>query len=87
MATTNKQIIESCRIEYNIPFDLIINTFASWSASGYKIKKGEKALFITKIWKPCKKSVVADDGTKTETKKLILVNAAFFSVLQVERKQ
>lgn len=87
MATTNKQIIESCRIDYNIPVDLIINTFAAWNAAGYKIKKGEKALFITKIWEPCKKSVVADDGTKTETKKLLLVNAAFFSILQVERKQ
>ena len=87
MATTNKQIIESCRIDYNIPFDLVIDTFASWSYHGYKIKKGEKALFITKIWKPCKKSVVTEDGTKTETKKLLLVNAAFFSILQVERKQ
>lgn len=45
--------------------------FFSENATGYKIKKGEKALFVTKIWKPCKKSVVTDDGTKTETKKII----------------
>jgi hypothetical protein len=85
MAVTNKEIIADCRLIYGIPFDLVINTFAGWQYLGYRIKKGEKALFSTKIWKPCKKKCTNENGETITTKKLLLVNAAFFSVKQVEK--
>lgn len=59
-----------------------VNTYAGWQRNGYTVRRGEKATFKTKIWKPCK---VKDEETKETGKKLIMVNAAFFTASQVEK--
>ena len=52
MALTNFEIIESNIILHGITEE--VDTYAGWSRNGYKVKRGSKALFKTKIWKPCK---------------------------------
>lgn len=85
MATTNKEILLNCRLEYSIPLDLVIDTYAGWRFKGWQVKRGEKALFTTKIWKPCKQKKINENGDIIQTKKLLLVNASFFSREQVEK--
>jgi len=58
-----------------------VDTYPGWKASGYQVKKGSKAVFKTKIWKPCK---VKNEKTGEKEKKLLLVNASFFTESQVE---
>ena len=59
-----------------------VDTYPGWNAAGYQVKKGSKAVFQTKIWKPCK---IKDPKSGEKEKKLILVNASFFSLSQVEK--
>lgn len=59
-----------------------VDTYAGWKRNGYTVKRGEKATFKTKIWKPCN---VKDKDTDETEIKLILVNAAFFTASQVEK--
>lgn len=56
-----------------------VDTYAGWKNRGMQVQKGQKALFATKIWKPCKPKKNADE----ETEKLILVKANFFGASQV----
>ena len=87
MAMTNKEIIMMERVLNNIDFDLEINTYAGWNRQGYTINKGSKALFTTKIWKPCK-SKKQEDGQQKNN--MYLVKASYFSqdqVTKVEQKQ
>ena len=94
---TNAEIIVTAMVNANLnPEEVEVNTFVGWKRNGYSVKRGEKAVFSTKIWKPCKfKKVeeensadVADDANKDETpkKRLMLVTAHFFTDEQVERK-
>jgi len=76
---TNKEII-------SIEMGLLgitenINTFAGWKREGFDIKKGSKALFKTKIWKP---TMLTDKTTGEKAKRLIMVNANFFGASQVQ---
>jgi len=76
---TNKEII-------SIEMGLLgitenINTFAGWKREGFDIKKGSKALFKTRIWKP---TTMKDKETGEATKRLIMVNANFFGASQVQ---
>lgn len=63
-----------------------VNTYAGWKRNGYQVKKGEKAVFSTKIWKPCrvKKENTENESSENETN-LILVSASFFTIKQVEK--
>ncbi len=61
-----------------------VDTFAGWKRRGYVVSKGQKAVFKTKIWKPCKVKEKDENGEERKEKKLILVNAAFFTLSQVE---
>lgn len=83
MATTNKQIIAAECVLNNIMEQ--VDTFAGWKRRGYSIKKGSKALFSTKIWKPTKIKIKSDEGEEGTQKKLILVKASFFGLSQVEK--
>lgn len=94
---TNAEIISTAMALNDVDFDLEVDTFAGWKRRGYAVKKGEHAVFTTKIWKPSKFKVeqkeqdfVDENGEQVVedakyTKKLILVNAAFFTENQVQR--
>lgn len=82
MATTNAMIIESYKIENNITCPL--HTYTKWQSLGYQVKKGEKCMHRITIWKGCTKKVKSKDGTETETTKVIMKTACFFTIAQVE---
>jgi len=82
MATTNKILILEAKLENGIDFDTIVNTYPAWKRAGYMVRHGEKAKFITKIWKPCKRK---NKETGKDEKKLYLVNAGFFTKEQCEK--
>lgn len=75
------------------PMEVEVDTFAGWKRRGYSVKRGEHAVFKTKIWKPSKFKAT-DEELETmdisqldndgKYKKLILVNASFFTDEQVE---
>lgn len=80
---TNLQIIASAAATAKIPADMPINTYAGWKRAGFQVKRGEKAVFQTKIWKPCKAKKQDQEEEENTGKKLILVNASFFTAEQV----
>lgn len=85
---TNKEIILENLILLKLdPITTFVDTFAGWNRRGYKIKKGEKVIFKTKIWKPSRKKVKNDDGEDEYIENMILVNAAFFKANQVEKEE
>lgn len=49
MAITNKEIISLEMATRGIEEE--VHTFAMWKSLGYQVKKGEKALFQTMLWK------------------------------------
>jgi len=63
-----------------------VDTYPGWKRKGFKVKKGSKATFKTKIWKP-KTKKVKDKETGEEKKKsyFILVKAYYFTKSQVEK--
>jgi len=77
---SNSEIIKNCMMFAGIEGP--VDTVPGWNSEGYRIKKGSKAVFKTKIWKPCK---TKDPKTKEPKEKLLLVNAAFFTASQVEK--
>ena len=48
---TNLQIIISEMELHGVTEE--VDTYAGWQARRMQVKKGNKALFKTKIWKPC----------------------------------
>lgn len=82
---TNTQIIATeCALN---GITEIVDTYQGWSRNGKQVKKGSKALFQTKIWKPRKnsKAKVTEEMTEEELKsKFIMVKASFFGLSQVE---
>ena len=55
-----------------------VDTYQGWARSGKQVKKGSKALFQTKIWKPRKnsKTQATEETTEEELKsKFIMVKA------------
>lgn len=84
----NVEIIVLACMDAKLPPDTIVNTFVGWKRAGYTVKRGEKAAFQTKIWKPCKVKKKKEQEPGEEPKKenkLILVNASFFTSEQVEK--
>ena len=80
---TNLQIIGTACMMNGITEE--VDTYAGWQRRGMQVTKGNKALFKTKIWKPVKgKAKSNDEETDEIVGRLILVNAAFFGVSQVE---
>lgn len=79
MAVTNQQIILSEMAIHGITEK--VDTYAGWNRKGKQVQRGEKALFTTSIWKPCKCKPKKDG--ETGYTKLILVKAAFFGESQV----
>lgn len=83
---TNLQIILT-ECELNGITELV-DTYQGWARAGKQVKKGSKALFQTRIWKPRKnssKEKVTEETTEEELKsKFIMVKASFFGLSQVE---
>ena len=89
---TNAEIITVAMINAELdPMEVDFDTFAGWKRRGFCVKRGQKAVFQTKIWKPCKfkKEEIEQQeetgNTEQKRQKLILVNASFFTDEQVER--
>lgn len=82
---TNMQIIATeCALN---GITEMVDTYQGWSRNGKQVKKGSKALFQTRIWKPRKnsKAKVTEETTEEELKsKFIMVKASFFGLSQVE---
>lgn len=62
-----------------------IHTFAVWKALGYKVKKGEHARIVTKLWKCKHKKETTEDDTEVEYRNMYLVKSFLFTEDQVER--
>lgn len=77
---TNLQIIMSEVELHGVTEE--VDTYAGWKRRGMQVQKGNKALFQTKIWKPCKQRG-DDGGEKADDSRMILVNASFFGRSQV----
>ena len=60
-----------------------VDTYQGWLRKGMQVTKGSKALFQTRIWKPCKSKDENEDGEK----RMILVKASFFGLSQVEARE
>ena len=79
---TNRQIIAQAMEKAGLnPVNTKVDTFAGWKRQRYRVKSGENASFKTKIWKP-----VNSNKSEEDEEKLILVNAAFFTMEQVEKE-
>ena len=94
---TNAEIIITAMLNAELnPEEVEVDTFAGWKRRGYSVKRGQKATFSTRIWKPSKYSKKELDDIKEtydaetaekakDKKKLVLVLAHFFTDEQVER--
>lgn len=58
-----------------------VHTFQRWKSKGFSVKKGEKAVFKTSIWK-----AVPDKDHEGEVK-MFMKNSAFFTASQVKPKE
>ena len=63
MAITNKEIISLEMVTRGIEEE--VHTFAKWKSLGYQVKRGEKALFQTMLWK-MKKGKKQDDNNEEQ---------------------
>ena len=84
---TNAEILNTECVLHNITE--AVDTFAGWKRKGYSVKKGEHAVFKTRIWKPNSKKRKEEDSTEDDKDKkpyarMYMVKAAFFTASQVE---
>lgn len=56
-----------------------VHTFQRWKSMGFVVKKGEKAVFKTAIWKAVEKKQEEESELK-----IFMKNAAFFKASQVQ---
>ena len=76
MAMTNAEIIATeCSLR-GITEE--VHTFQRWKAKGFMVKKGEKAVFKTTIWKAVPKK---DEENEV---KMFMKSSAFFMASQVQ---
>lgn len=67
-----------------------LNTFLAWQRQGYKVKKGEKALVETRLWKLRTKKTKKEEEEDPEAKvegRFFLAKAHLFSEKQVEKRE
>ena len=79
---SNLEILEMEKMLNEV--DEEVDTYAGWKRRGYQVKKGSKALFQTKIWKPFYKAYTTEDGEEEEKMRMFKVKASFFGKSQVE---
>lgn len=81
---TNAQIIMTEVALHGVQEE--VDTYAGWKRRGYQVQKGNKALFKTRIWKPCKSKAKKQDEDGEDESKLIMVDASFFGLSQVAKE-
>lgn len=79
---TNIEIIQMEKINNKLHPDTELHTYKIWQSLGYQVKKGEKAIVSTKLWKNVD---VTDKKTGKKEQKMILCNASLFSYEQVKK--
>lgn len=79
---TNLEIISAECVTNGIKAS--VDTYAGWKRKGFQVRKGEKAVFKTKIWKPCKAKKSENTDNDEKQSKMYLVKAAFFTDEQVD---
>lgn len=91
MATTNQEIIFNEVLMRGITED--VHTYAKWKSLGYQVKKGEKALFQTMLWKKKTKKSKKENTENTENEEgkekknndyFFLAKSSMFGRSQVE---
>lgn len=83
---TNSDILNTECMLRNIKEE--VHTYAKWLSLGYKVKRGEKALFDTKLWKYSKKKPKDAEAETTEDEingHCYLTKAFLFGKSQVEK--
>jgi antirestriction protein ArdC len=81
---TNLEIIEKEKMINGI--DCEAHTYVAWLQLGYRVKKGEKAVFSTKIWKRgSKKDEGAEERTEEGSGYYFMKQSHFFTINQVEK--
>lgn len=64
--------------------DLGLHTYKDWQSMGMQVKKGEKAIIKTKLWRKCTKKEKDENGEEVKTRQFYLVTAFLFGRHQVE---
>lgn len=82
---SNNEIIMSEKILKGINEDL--HTYQKWQSLGYQVKKGEKAILQTRLWKKVKSKKDLENVENVEDVQgnFRLVKASLFSRSQVEK--
>lgn len=65
-----------------IPEPEEIHTFLVWKDLGFSIKRGQKSTIKIRIWKHAVKK--AKEGEETDTERMFMKTASFFTWAQVE---
>lgn len=92
MAMTNAQIICTEMLKHGLDIEKMrVDTYIGWRRKGYIIKRGEKAVFTTYIWKPCHKKHAENTEESQALNEnsydyMMLVKAAFFTNEQVQKE-
>ena len=76
MAITNKEIISLEMATRGIEEE--VHTFAMWKSLGYQVKRGEKALFQTMLWKMKKGKKQDNDNEEQQDDKEVKKYNNFF---------
>lgn len=79
---TNIEIIQFEKVNNNLHPDTELHTYKIWQSLGFQVKRNEKAIVSTKLWKPVN---VTDKKTGKKEQKMILCNASLFSYEQVKK--
>lgn len=91
---TNREIIAMEMVLNNITEE--VHTYAKWKSLGFQVKKGEKAVINTRLWKKVdvKKKAAAEEKTEENAenteektvkgKRFHMVKSALFGRSQVE---
>src|SRR5574344_642377 len=71
-------------------FTVPVHTYAEWKSLGCQVKKGEKAIIQTRLWRFSSKAVTIKDNDGNETEEqdnhYYLAKAFLFDIKQVEKE-
>lgn len=91
---TNAEIILGEMVVAGLdPLEVEVDTYIGWKRKGFQVKRGEEAVFKTRIWKPKSKAQLEKEEEQLANgeavkyhNRMSLVPAAFFTNNQVEAK-
>ena len=79
----NMDIINAAKAANNINEE--VHTYVGWKNRGHVVRKGEHALFKTKIWLMTKENVEVEEGVFEWCDRFVMTQAAFFGESQVTK--